>query len=603
MPVLGSAVAQAVSNGTSVGTASGPALTAVTQTPTSTWESLPEVMVPYDQQFAWDTLAVDDATNWLRTTGYGFAIPETATINGIRVVVRGIAIPHLDDGVNIQGAHDGGARLIVANLIQGNDQAETDAAIFWPVVSPAQITQYAEGLSPVDDPPAENWNQGVFDRVYGSDSDLWGLALTPSDVNNAQFGFALSVANLATSPHEQILSIDGFTIFVSYTLPGETSSEVQQRAAIGQLGYSVVQRAAISIVGEGDVTQNAAVGFGLTVTTPTGACPTITTAAMVIDWSMTASAQVGFRIQIFEDASAITELYDSGFIGGSNTNFVVPAGVLGSPETELYLRVTVTNDGGITTASELQCFNTSFPTSVNVAGVQTIVVGGCDEPRVLPGIRIEWNQVTEGPGETFVTYAVRRRKEGTTKWTTIAEVGDITELSVVDYNVEPVVRYEYSVVWRATSGTNTLQAADTSPAPIGTVDFEFNYLHAANLLSTDDDFTWVRMDSFEAQKDVEQDVQYVQPWGRDLPTSYIGQKLGTRLSVPLREDLLSKTRRWDRLRTLTRIQRDRSAVLMMRFGRSKESYFVTIAGLGKSDFQKTTTSRVDMVETYYEEGV
>jgi hypothetical protein len=565
------------------------------------------MMVPYDQQFAWDTLAIDDATEWIRTTGYGFAIPETATINGIRVLVRAIAIPHLAPG-EPQGAHDGGARLIVANVIQGDDKAQTDASILWPVVSQNDITNFADGIDPVlgfqfSTGESGYLTQSIFDHEYGSDSDLWGLALTPSDINDPQFGFAFSVANLATSPHEQILSIDGITMFVSYTLPGETSSEVQMYAAIGLTGYSVVMMAAISRERLANIEMKAAIGFGLTVTSPASGCPTVTTAAMEIAWTMSATAQVGFRIQIFEDASAITELYDSGFIGGSNQNFTLPAGVLSSPMTGLYLRVTVTNDGGITTVSELQCFDTSFPTSVNVTGVETTVVGGCDDPRVLPGIRVDWDQVTEGPGETFVTYAVRRRVEGTSKWITIAEVGDITELSVVDYNVEPVVRYEYSVVWRATSGSDTLQAADTSPAPVGTVDFDFNYLHTASLQSNDTDFEWVRMDSFDAQKNVDQDVAYVQPWGRDLPTGYVGQKLATILSVPLREDLLTRTRRWDRLRTLVRLQRDRSAVLMMRFGRSQESYFVTISDLTKSDRQKTTTSRVGMRETFFEEGV
>ncbi len=597
---LGPTANTQVSNGTSSDEGAGPAYTLVAEAPTETWfgseaggaGGTDGALVPFDDLMSIADLAPGEGSLWIRTTGYGFSIPDNATITGITLETRVISLQVLgwdpgDDDALAGSLVDAGVRLILANAIQGNENGDTTV---WPNHSAAALAGFSLNFL------AET-------RLYGGTTDLWGLALTPSDVNDPTFGAAIGVANPAAATFDLLAAVDSLTITVHYTLPAESSSEVAVAAAISRTGASVNIRASISKDVNGDVEITASIGFGATITTPAAGCPTVTTSEMAIAWSMSSTAQVGFRVQIFEDASATIEIYDSGFIGGSNKNFTLPAGVLPAPATNLYVRVTVTNDGGITVASELQCFNTSFPTSVNVSGVEAITVGGCDEPRVLPGVRIQWSAVTEGPGETFLTYAVRRRLEGADSWLTIAEVGDITETSIIDYNVAPVARYEYSVVWRASSGTNVLQAADTTPPPIGTVDFEFNYLHVANLQSNDADFQWVRMDSFQAEKSVQQEIRYVQPWGRDLPTGYVGQQLATVISVPLREDLLSSPARWDKLRDLVRLQRDRSAVLTMRFGRSKELYFVTVATLDKSDRQKTTSSRVEMRETFYEEGV
>ena len=593
MPLDAAVMAQ-VSAGTSVTDATGPAYTLVAEAPTIAWVGQSGALVSGDRRYASAALDDGEASQWLRVTGFNFSIPDNAQILGVEVTIEAADLVAAES--RTAAVRDAGVRLIVANVIQGNDLGTSD---LWKPSSTHDLHSYWY---------FRRWGRFLAfpPRTFGSDSELWGLSLSPSDVNDTQFGVAIGVARPAGGPdagNTHNVLIDSVEITIHYQVAAEASAEVAVTAAIERPSAAVAVRAAIGQEIEAEVEIRASIGFGISFSSPAAGCPTMTSAAMEVSWSLSATAQVGYRVQVFEDAAGQTELYDSGFLGGSQQTYTIPAGKLPSPATNLYVRVTVTNDGGVTVESGMQCFNTSFPTSVNVSQVAARAVGGCDDPRVLPGIRVSWAQVTEGPGETFLTYAVRRRREGETVWVTVAELGDITDTAWTDYNVEPRQRYEYSVVWRAASGVSILQSADTSPAPVASVDFEFNYLHTASLDPTDEDFTWIRLDAWDVSEAMEQEIRYVQPWGRSLPTAYVGQRLGAVITVPLREDLLTRRTRWERLQKLLELQRDRSAVLMARFGRARESRFVTIASLRAERSQKGEAPQLRLVETHYVEGI
>jgi hypothetical protein len=101
-------------------------------------------------------------SHYLRASNFGFAIPGTATITGISVDIWRTC-----GGV----VHDNAVKLVKGGVISGNDKST-----------------------------ATNWNgQGLV--TYGSQGDLWGLTLTPTDVNDSTFGFALSgvAGNLNTA--------------------------------------------------------------------------------------------------------------------------------------------------------------------------------------------------------------------------------------------------------------------------------------------------------------------------------------------------------------------------------------------------------------------
>jgi hypothetical protein len=119
---------------------------------TSGWTN-PGAITTNDGLFATYALGAHvGATNALRATGFGYAVPGGATINGIMVEVKG------KSDVN------------AANL---NIQLEKAGVPYGASVS------YQLGTS------------NIFQSVGGSGTYLWGGSWTPADVNNASFGVRL----------------------------------------------------------------------------------------------------------------------------------------------------------------------------------------------------------------------------------------------------------------------------------------------------------------------------------------------------------------------------------------------------------------------------
>lgn len=101
-----------------------------------------------------------DVSIRLLLTGFDFNIPEdnpNLTITGVEAKLIGHAT---QDTVT-----DNEIKLIVDNVVSGDDKSS-----------------------------AEPWNEGTDElRTYGGSSDLWGVALTPEDVNDTNFGVSISV--------------------------------------------------------------------------------------------------------------------------------------------------------------------------------------------------------------------------------------------------------------------------------------------------------------------------------------------------------------------------------------------------------------------------
>lgn len=107
------------------------------------------------------TTANGDITNYLKTTNYRFNIPSDATIQGVKVEVkkrRGQA------GYTITDEH---AYVLKAGLPVSTNYADTST----------------------------NWPSSFTYVTYGGPTDMWGLTLTPSDVNATNFGFSIAGQN------------------------------------------------------------------------------------------------------------------------------------------------------------------------------------------------------------------------------------------------------------------------------------------------------------------------------------------------------------------------------------------------------------------------
>ena len=128
-----------------------------------------------------------DVSNYLRGTNYSFAIPAAATINGIQVTIGKVS----DNFFGIDLLYDNSVKLVKAGTIVGNNKANGST---WPT-SESAVT-------------------------YGSSSDLWGTTWTPSDINNTNFGAALSVVNNTVVGITYTAYVDYIQITVTYTVAG-----------------------------------------------------------------------------------------------------------------------------------------------------------------------------------------------------------------------------------------------------------------------------------------------------------------------------------------------------------------------------------------------
>lgn len=128
------------------------------------------------------TSGVGSTTHYLKATGFGFAIPVGAVINGIRLTVekRSIAARPVDNAI----------RIVKGGVIGATDRSDAAA---WPTTDTVV--------------------------TYGSSSDLWGQTWTAADINSAGFGAAISarqnVSGLDTA------GVDHITLTVFYSLCGD----------------------------------------------------------------------------------------------------------------------------------------------------------------------------------------------------------------------------------------------------------------------------------------------------------------------------------------------------------------------------------------------
>jgi hypothetical protein len=120
-------------------------------------------------------------SHYLKATNFSFSIPTGATINGI------VAEVEKKKGVLDSSDIDNSVKLVKGGTISGTDKASSTP---WP-------------------------NTDTY-TTYGSSSDLWGLSLTPSDINDTNFGVAIS-SLIVSSDIGVDANIDHIRITVYYT--------------------------------------------------------------------------------------------------------------------------------------------------------------------------------------------------------------------------------------------------------------------------------------------------------------------------------------------------------------------------------------------------
>lgn len=129
-------------------------------------------------------------TAYLKATNFGFSIPTGATINGIVVDIERKS----SGNSGFLRIYDFAVYLVKGGSIGGNNNK------FIP-----------------------SWSVSDTVASYGSESDLWGLSWTDSDINSSNFGVVLKLRS--DSPKGAVTaSVDLITMTVYYTSGGVSSA-------------------------------------------------------------------------------------------------------------------------------------------------------------------------------------------------------------------------------------------------------------------------------------------------------------------------------------------------------------------------------------------
>lgn len=152
-------------------------------TSTVAWTS-PGNAAAQDDVYASANVTAADVTEYLKATGFGFAIPAGANVDGIQVEVERYA------SASPNGAEDELVHIVKGGTVQ--TAANRATATDWP--AGADTDTYASS---------------------GGPTDLWGVAWDASDINAAGFGAAIAAVGLASVQVE----IDHVRITVYYTPP------------------------------------------------------------------------------------------------------------------------------------------------------------------------------------------------------------------------------------------------------------------------------------------------------------------------------------------------------------------------------------------------
>ncbi len=123
-------------------------------------------------------LSWEGTSHYLRLTNFGFKIPSDATVQGITVSVKKVKTG------GDQDTYDDVVRLVVGGVLAGDNKASS---------------------SP--------WNrEGAIYSSYGSTNDLWGLSLTPDQINSTSFGLVIAIKTNGWSAGK----IDSVNLTVTY---------------------------------------------------------------------------------------------------------------------------------------------------------------------------------------------------------------------------------------------------------------------------------------------------------------------------------------------------------------------------------------------------
>ena len=174
-------------NSTSTGSISASAVTNNTTIGNTAWTNTNNAL----NGFANVTLQNSSSiSNYLVATNFNFSqIPANAIIKGIRVSIG----KYSSNFLGLVATRDNEIRLVKNGTIVGDNKANA----------------------------TDNWSTSSASTTnYGTASDLWGTTWTVADIQNNNFGFAISARNNTANNIPYTANVGNIGITINYTVPG-----------------------------------------------------------------------------------------------------------------------------------------------------------------------------------------------------------------------------------------------------------------------------------------------------------------------------------------------------------------------------------------------
>ncbi|HEY4503407.1 MAG TPA: hypothetical protein VJC14_03170 [Candidatus Paceibacterota bacterium] len=146
---------------------------------------IPNILNTSDNLYATSTMNGTAATNYLKATNFSFSIPKGATILGISVGIERSRTSDIGPSIEIR---DNEIKIIKSDGTLGSQNKSKTT----------------------------NWPTADTYTSYGSTTDLWGENWTASDINNANFGVAISAKGMSSSGNNRDAQVDHVRITVNY---------------------------------------------------------------------------------------------------------------------------------------------------------------------------------------------------------------------------------------------------------------------------------------------------------------------------------------------------------------------------------------------------
>jgi len=159
---------------------------------TESWNDPENVTASDDLKAAVDVNDFE-ISHYIKATDFGFSIPSDAIIEGVVVEIE----RRVSSNVSGSIVKDASVKLVKEGVIAGEERAT-----------------------------GTSYTNKDINESHGSSTDLWGLVLSPADINDEDFGAAVAVTKSNSNGTDREARIDNIRITIHYNIPEEANATI-----------------------------------------------------------------------------------------------------------------------------------------------------------------------------------------------------------------------------------------------------------------------------------------------------------------------------------------------------------------------------------------